>query len=259
MIIAIVNHKGGVGKTTTAASLGTALTEHGHRVLLVDLDPQASLTVTFADNQPHPKTIYHGLLEEGVNLHDTIVPIRDRFALIPANRDLAAADLLLAQEPAGELYLRRALAPLTPAYDMILIDCPPNLAKLTINALVAADRVLIPLTCSFLSLKPLGQLLDTIEQVKARFNPSLEILGFLLTRFSRTTVHAAEVEERVREMFKAKVFATVIGQSVRFEEAPAAGQTILEYEPSHPGAVAYRALAKEVIHRGKTSNVTKGR
>ena len=257
MIIAIVNHKGGVGKTTTAASLGAALQEHGRRVLLVDLDPQASLTVTFAD-QAHQKTIYHALLEEGVAVKDTIVPVRERLSLIPSGRDLAAADLLLAQEADGDLYLRRTLAPVTKAYDVILLDCPPNLAKLTINALVAADAALIPLSSSFLSLKPLGQLLDTIEQVKARRNPSLAILGFLLTRFSRTTLHAAEVEERVREMFKAKVFTTVIGQSVRFEEAPAVGQTILEYEPSHPGALAYRAVAKEVIHRGKTRNLTQG-
>jgi len=250
MILAIVNHKGGSTKTTTAATLAVALADFNKRtkVLLCDLDPQASLTATFGlDNNEHPKTLYHALLERGTKITDVKTHIRDRLDLVPANRNLAAGEvLLLRDDKEGDFYLRRALTPVRKEYAYILLDCPPNLGKLTINALVAADRVIIPVTCSFLAVKALGQLLDTIEQVRARLNPSLDIMGILLTRFSRT-LHAAEVERRIREIFKGQVFKTVIGHSVRFEEAPAAGKTILDYEPSHPGAVAYRAFAKEVL------------
>lgn len=250
MIIAVVNHKGGSTKTTTAATLAVALVELDQhaRVLLCDLDPQASLTATFGlDSTDHPKTIYHALLERGTGVTAARVPLRERLDLVPANRNLAAGEVLLLQEDDGDLYLRRALAPVQRHYDYILLDCPPNLGKVTINALVAAQRVIIPVTCSFLAVKALGQLFDTIDEVKARLNPSLAIMGILLTRFSRT-LHAAEVEKRLRDIFKAQVFRTVISHSVRFEEAPAVGQTILDYAPSHPGALAYRAFAHEVIH-----------
>jgi chromosome partitioning protein len=252
-IIAIVCHKGGVAKTTSAATLGVALAtdEPRRRVLLADLDFQASLTTSFGVNpEERGKTIYHALLEEGTQLTDVLVPVREGLDLAPANRDLAAAESLLLQEQDGDLYLRQALAPARDQYDYLLLDCPPNLGRLTINALVAANYVLIPVNPSFLAVKALGQLMQTITLVQERRNPSLALMGILLTRVNRT-LHAAEVETRVRHIFPNHVFTTTISQSVRFEEAPAAGKTILDYDPFHPGALAYRALAKEIITYGQ--------
>ncbi len=250
MIIAVVNHKGGSTKTTSTATLAVALAElQPHiRVLAVDCDPQASLTATFGlEAEDRPKTLYHALLEQGTGVTDVLVPVRERVDLVPANRNLAAAEVLLLNDEQGNLALRQALASVYAQYAYIVLDCPPSLGKLTINALAAADKIIIPVTCSFLAVKALGQLLDTIEEVQRQLNPSLTIMGLLLTRLSRT-LHAAEVEKRLRQIFPSQVFDTVIGHSVRFEEAPAAGQTILEYAPDHPGALAYRAFAHEVLH-----------
>lgn len=248
--LAISNHKGGTGKTTSCASLAVALTEFGKKVLSIDLDPQASLSLSLGvDGNRLQKTIYNALLERGVSLKDIIVGVRKFIDLAPANRDLAAAEIILAQETGGELLLADTLKNSKNKYDYTLIDCPPSLGRLTINALAAADWVLIPVNSSFLAIKPLGQLLETIHTVKERLNPKLQILGILLTQFNSRTLHASEVEERVRQIFKDQVFKSVITRSVRFEEAPVQGKTILEYSSAHKGATGYREFAKEVIKR----------
>ncbi len=254
-ILAVANHKGGSTKTTTTATLAVALAEQNKRVLACDLDSQASLTATFglesSEIEQQRKTLYHALLDEDTSIGDVTVGMRERVDLVPSSRNLAAGEVLLLHDEDGDLSLHHALASVRTVYDYILLDCPPSLGKLTINALAAADYVIIPVTCSFLTVKALGQLLDTIEQVKTKLNPLLRIMGILLTR-STHTLHAAEVEKRVRDIFTDQVFTTVIGQSVRFEEAPAAGQTILDYETSHPGAQAYRTFAKEVLRYEET-------
>jgi chromosome partitioning protein len=248
-VLAIACHKGGTAKTTSTATLAVALAQEGQRVLACDLDHQAALTTTFGIQADQgQRTVYHALLQEGIGLAQVIVPVGECLDLAPSHRDLAAGEVLMQQAgDDGDLYLREALAPLRDQYDYILMDCPPNLGKLTINALVSADRVIIPVNPSFLAVRALGQLLETIELVRARRNPSLAIMGILLTRVSRT-LHAAEVEARLRQMFPDQVFSTAIGQSVRFEEAPVTGKTILDYEPWHPGALAYRAVAKEILN-----------
>lgn len=250
-VIAISNHKGGTTKTTSCACLGVALTELGRRVLALDLDPQAGLSSSLGvDIQNLKKTIYNAMLEEGISLEDILVKPREGLDLAPASRDLAAAEVILAQETGGEAVLSEILRKTKEKYDYILIDCPPSLGKLTVNALVAADEVIIPLTCSFLAIKPLGQLLDTIETVKQRLNPNLRICGVLLAKFDSRTLHAKEIVERIRRIFKDQVFNTVVSRSVRFEEAPVRGETILEYASNHKGASQYRQFAKEVENHG---------
>jgi len=259
-IIAISNHKGGTGKTTTCANLGVALTEMNKRVLAIDLDPQASLSVSLGINTNSlEKTIYNALLERGFKVENAIIKARENLDLLPSNRELAAAEVILIQETGGELVLRKMLEKIQNSYDYILIDCPPNLGKLTINALVASDEVIIPVSCSFLDIRALGQLLETVETIKERLNPYLDICGILLTKFTTRTLHSLEVAKRVREIFKNKVFKTTICNSVRFKEAPVRGETILEYVPTHKGAMQYRSLAKEVIKVGKKSTATKSK
>lgn len=250
-ILTIANHKGGTAKTTTCANLSVALTELGKKVLAVDLDPQAGLSTSLgADVTNLEKNVYHAMLEKNTNLADVLVRVRENLDLAPAGRDLAAAEMVLVTEANGELALTTALRGVKDKYDFILLDCPPSLGKLTINALVAADEVIIPVQCSFLAVRPLGQLLDTISLVREKLNSNLKIGGILLTRFDSRTLHAKEVVERIREIFKDKVFNTVVSASVRFDEAPVRGESILEYAKDHKGAAAYRELTKEVISRG---------
>lgn len=255
-IIAISNHKGGTAKTTTCASIAAAIGELGQGpVLVVDCDPTGALTTSFKVHpKPGEKTVYHALLERGTSLRSTIRKVNDRLHLVPAERDLAAAEILLIQQPGGEFALQKALREVEAEYPYVLLDCPPNLGKLTVNALAAADGVLIPLTPAYLSLNPMAHLMETIETVRERLNPSLRLLGLLLTQFNRRMLHAVEVEERLRSTYPGLVFEQVIAPSVRFQEAPAGGVTILEYEPNHPGAAAYRAVAKELIHRAQATN-----
>jgi chromosome partitioning protein len=261
LVIALANHKGGTAKTTTCASLGVALLELGyHPILLVDCDPTGALSASFGVfPTPEEKTIYHAMLERGTSLKRVTRSLRNGLDLAPASRDLSAAELLLPQEAAGDVMLRQTLQPVREVYPFILLDCPPNLGPLTINALTAADGVLIPLTPAYLSLNPLQQLFDTIEAVRTRLNPTLQLWGLLLTQFNRNTLHAQEVEERLRALYPALLLPQVIGQSVRFQEAPAGAQTILDYQPSHPGARAYRDVAKEVIRRAQAHSTPLGR
>ena len=246
-IISVANQRGGVGKTTTVLNLGSALDKEGQRVLLVDLDPQAALTTSLrpSEYQP-PKTVYELLLSQ-CSVSQALSRRRSGPDLIPASIDLAAAELELASEMGRERVLADALAPVADKYDFIVIDCPPSLGLLTVNALVAAREVLVPLQCEYLAMRALSLLLRTIERVKSRLNPSLELAGILVTMYDRRTLHAQEVLQEARKAFGEKVFPVVIGSSVRFKESPADGLSILDYARTHDGARAYRELAKEVL------------
>ncbi len=239
-VVALCNQKGGVGKTTSTINLGAALTEYGRRVLLVDFDPQGALSVGLGV-QPHQldRTVYDVLLK-------TNVPGMD---LVPSNIDLSAAEVQLVNEVAREQTLARALTPALPDYDLVLIDCQPSLGLLTVNALTAADEVVIPLECEFFSLRGVALLIDTIEKVRERLNPRLHIAGILATMYDSRTVHGREVFARVVEAFGDTVFDTVITRTVRFPETTVAGEPITTWAPSSSGAQQYRALAKEVLAR----------
>jgi chromosome partitioning protein len=248
-IIAMCNQKGGVGKTTSTINLGAALAEQGRRVLLVDLDPQGALSVGLGvPAQQMERTVYNALMERNTSLADvrvsTGVPGMD---LVPSNIDLSAAEVQLVSEVAREQTLMRVLGPVRQQYDYVLIDCQPSLGLLTVNALTAAEGVIIPLECEFFSLRGVALLVDTIDKVKERLNPSLEIDGILATMYDSRTVHCREVFSRVVEAFGDTVFQTVIQRTVRFPETTVAGQPITTWAPSSSGAAAYRDLAKEVI------------
>ena len=250
-VVALCNQKGGVGKTTSTINLGAALTEYGRRVLLLDFDPQGALSVGLGV-QPHQldRTIYDVLMESSVTLDDVLlktnIPGMD---LVPSNIDLSAAEVQLVNEVAREQTLARALAPALPDYDLVLIDCQPSLGLLTVNALTAADEVVIPLECEFFSLRGVALLIDTIEKVRERLNPRLHIAGILATMYDSRTVHGREVFARVVEAFGDTVFDTVITRTVRFPETTVAGEPITTWAPSSSGAQQYRALAKEVLAR----------
>ncbi|MEO7262500.1 MAG: ParA family protein [Jatrophihabitantaceae bacterium] len=251
-VIALCNQKGGVGKTTSTINLGAALTEFGRRVLLVDFDPQGALSVGLGV-QPHQleRTTYNLLMEPrsvGVDevLLKTGVPGMD---LLPSNIDLSAAEVQLVNEVAREQTLARTLAPLRNDYDFVLIDCQPSLGLLTVNALTAANGVIIPLECEFFSLRGVALLIDTIDKVQQRLNPNLRLEGILATMYDGRTLHGREVYSRVLEAFGDKVFDTVISRTVRFPETTVAGEPITTWAPTSNGAVAYRELAMEVLSR----------
>jgi chromosome partitioning protein len=248
-VIALANQKGGVGKTTTAINLGAALVEHGKRVLLVDMDPQGALSVGLGLNPlALDQTVYNLLMEPKRDAALIITSTKvDQLDLLPSNIDLAAAEVLLVGEVAREQALARVLRPLRKRYDFLLIDCPPSLGLLTVNALTAADSVLVPLECEYFALRGMALLIDTISKITERLNPNLEILGILATMYDARTVHGREVLGRVEDAFGDRVFQAVIGKTIRFAEAPVAGESILTYAADSPGAAAYRELAKEVL------------
>jgi chromosome partitioning protein len=250
-VLALCNQKGGVGKTTSTINLGAALTEFGRRVLLVDFDPQGALSVGLGIH-PHQleHTIYNAIMEKHVEVEDAIMRTRvPDMDLLPSNIDLSAAEVQLVAEVGREHTLVRILRSLIPYYDYILIDCQPSLGLLTVNALAAADGVLIPLECEFFSLRGVALLIDTIEKVKERLNPKLEITGILATMYDPRTLHSREVMARVVEAFGDIVFDTVINRTVRFPETTVAGEPITVWAPRSSGAKAYRDLAREVIAR----------
>ncbi len=250
-IVALCNQKGGVGKTTSTINLGAALAEFGRRVLLVDFDPQGALSVGLGV-QPHQldRTAYNLLMERGVSVDDillkTSVPGMD---LLPSNIDLSAAEVQLVGEVAREQTLSRVMTPIVEDYDFVLIDCQPSLGLLTVNALTAADEVIVPLECEFFSLRGVALLIDTIEKVRERLNPRLKLAGILATMYDGRTLHGREVFARVVEAFGDSVFDTVISRTVRFPETTVAGEPITSWAPTSAGATAYRNLAREVLAR----------
>src|SRR5262245_37698654 len=250
-ILALCNQKGGVGKTTSTINLGAALAEYGRRVLLVDFDPQGALSVGLGIPAHRlEQTIYNVLIERSVGIHDVVIPTGvDDVDLLPSNIDLSAAEVQLVSEVGREHTLVRTLRPVIPDYDYILIDCQPSLGLLTVNALAAADGVLIPLECEYFSMRGVALLTDTIEKVRERLNPKLEITGILPTMYDPRTVHSREVMARVVERFGDIVFDAVINRTVRFPETTVAGAPITVWAPRSAGAKAYRLLAREVIAR----------
>jgi chromosome partitioning protein len=254
IVIVIANQKGGVGKTTTAINLGSALNELGQRVLLVDLDPQSALSAGLGvDSYQLDETIYDVLVDSRVTMQSIIRSVRANLDVAPSNIDLAAAEVELISAIGREYIFKEALAPVRGNYDYILVDSPPSLGLLTVNALTAADEVIIPLQCEYLALRGMRSLLETIEKVRAKLNPHLEIRGILGTMFNSRTLHAQEVMDEIRSIFGDKVFDVVIKSSIRFAEAPVVHQSLLEYEPRHEGAMAYRKLAEVIVNGEKTS------
>lgn len=250
-VIAMCNQKGGVGKTTTTINLGAALVELGYKVLLVDFDPQGSLSVGLGVN-PHnlDRSIYNLLLSKDYSIDEVIrsssVPELD---ILPSNIDLSAAEVQLVSEVARELTLKRVLRPVINQYDFILIDCAPSLGLLTVNALTASEWVIMPLECEFFALRGIALLADTITKVAERLNPDLKVMGILGTMYDSRTIHGREVLERVVQAFGDEVFHTVIRRTVKFPETNVAGEPITTYATASPGAEAYRQLAREVLQR----------
>lgn len=246
--IAIANQKGGVGKTTTVVNLGVALAHLQKKTLVVDVDPQGALSIGMGlDSYGLDRTIYTALMNQDMVIQEIVHPVQAYLDLIPANIELAAAEIELIGEIRREFTLRRILEPLEPWYDFVLIDCPPSLGLLTINALCASHEVLIPMQCEYFAMRGLRLLLDSIDKVKARLNPDLGLTGILATMYSTGTVHAREVLEELRSVFGEKVFDVVIYKSIRFAEASVASQAIVEYASKHKGAIAYTGLAKTLI------------
>lgn len=250
-VLAMCNQKGGVGKTTSTINLGAALAEYGRRVLLVDFDPQGALSVGLGVH-PHQldQTIYNVIMEREVGVTDVVMHTTvEGMDLLPSNIDLSAAEVQLVAEVGREQTLGRVLYPVMKEYDFVLVDCQPSLGLLTVNALAAADGVVIPLECEFFSLRGVALLIDTIEKVRERLNPKLEISGILATMFDPRTLHSREVMARVVEAFGEVVFDSVINRTVRFPETTVAGEPITRWAPRSSGAKSYRELAREVIHR----------
>ena len=250
-VLAVCNQKGGVGKTTTTINLGASLAEYGRRVLLVDGDPQGALSVGLGLNpMTFDLTLYDLLMRGDVESADAVSKTNvDGLDLLPSNIDLSAAEVRLVSEVGREHALARALKPLLPNYDVVLIDCQPSLGLLTVNALSAADGVLVPLECEYFALRGVALLMETIEKVHDRLNDKLELAGILATMHDGRTLHGRQVLERVIEAFPDHVFHTVISRTVRFPETTAAGEPITSYASSSAGAGAYRALARELLAR----------
>ena len=250
-VVSMVNQKGGVGKTTTTINLGAALAEYGRKVLLVDFDPQGSLSVGLGLN-PHEMdlTVYNALMQREVSIADVIVgsgvPGMD---LVPSNIDLAAAEVQLVNEVAREQTLQRVLGPVLKDYDFVLIDCQPSLGLLTVNALTASNGVIVPLECEYFALRGVALLKTTIDKVQERLNPNLEIDGVLGTMFDTRTLHGREVMDRLVEAWGDQVFHTVIRRTVKFSDSTVAGEPITSYAGKSTGADAYRQLAREVLDR----------
>jgi chromosome partitioning protein len=251
LVIAMCNQKGGVGKTTSTINLGAAMAEYGRRVLLVDFDPQGSLSVGLGVNPLElDLTIYNLLMDRHTSVDDVLLKTNVvGMDLIPSNIDLSAAEVQLVTEVAREQALMRVLMPVMRDYDIVLIDCQPSLGLLTINALTVAHSVIVPLECEFFALRGVALLTDTIEKVQDRLNPQLRLEGILATMYDARTVHSREVLQRVVEAFGDEVFHTVIGRTVRFPETTVAGEPITTYASASTGASAYRQLAREVLAR----------
>jgi chromosome partitioning protein len=255
-VIAITNQKGGVGKTTTTINLGAALAEKENYTLLIDADPQGALSIaTGLPAYDLEFTLYSILTDTRIPIAAVTHHIRPHLDLIPSNIDLASAELQLVAMMGREYVLRDAIAQIRDKYNFILIDCPPSLGLLTVNALAAADEILVPLQCEFLAMRGLDALIDVVARVQRRLNPNLRMLGIVPTMYNPRRTHSREVLERVRATYPNKLLNVTIKESVRFAEAPAQRRTIFELDKNSDGAEAYRALA-EVILNARSEQTT---
>lgn len=251
-IIAIANQKGGVGKTTTSINLSAALAEEGKRILVVDIDPQGNCTSGFGiDKNNQENTVYELLLDDCSINECMIRDVMERIDLIASNVNLAAAEIELIGIPRKEYILRDALDYIKDDYDFIIMDCPPSLNVLTVNAMAAADSVIVPIQCEYYALEGLSQLIHTINLVKTRLNRKLDIEGIVFTMFDARTNLSAQVVENVKQHVEQHIYETVIPRNIRLAEAPSYGEPITVYDKKSSGAAAYRALAKEVILKNK--------
>src|SRR6266516_6761942 len=259
-IVALANQKGGVGKTTTAVNLGAALAELGHRILLIDLDPQANATSSFGLQGTDGISLYDPLLG-GASITEKILPTRrDGLFIVPADIDLAGAEVEIARMENHLTRLAETLKPLQAddTFDFILLDCPPSLGILMTNALAAADEILTPIQCEYFALEGLVKIVRVVEQVRdSGANDQIEIGGIVMTMFDRRTNLSGQVVDEVRQHFGSRVYNTVIPRTVRLSEAPSFGKSILEYDPGGAGAGAYRALAREFIKRHAPSAIAR--
>jgi chromosome partitioning protein len=249
-VLAVVNQKGGVGKTTTTVNLAAALAQAGRRVLLVDVDPQGNATMgSGIDKRTLARTVYHALLGLGELSSIRVRAERAGYDLVPANRELAGAEVELVELPSRETRLKAALERVAADYDYILIDCPPSLSLLTVNALAAAHRVLVPMQCEYYALEGLSDLVGTIKRVRANLNPALDIAGLLRTMYDPRNTLSQQVSRELEAHFGDKVFRTLVPRNVRLAEAPSYGVPAVLWDPSSKGAQAYMALAGEVLER----------
>ncbi len=258
-IIAVANQKGGVGKTTTAVNLSAALTLSGKRVLLVDLDSQGNATSGCGLEKEELKATVYDVLLGNLKTHEAIFPTSlNEMHILPANGDLIGAEVELIGEEKREYFLKQSLAQISEEYHYIIIDCPPSLGLLTVNALTAARGVIVPLQCEFYAMEGLSQLLRTIRLIKQSINPSLQITGILLTMFDVRNSISHQVREEVCRHFRDRVFRTVINRNVRLSEAPSFGKNIFEYDRRCVGAQGYQKLAEELIKKGGSRVQKKG-
>lgn len=250
-VIGIINQKGGVGKSTTAINLSAALGEMGKQVLLIDLDPQGNCSSGLGIEKGLIRQCIYDVLLNDAPLEEVIIPdVAEGLDVAPATINLAGAEVELVSEMARENRLKDAIGSMRGKYDFVIIDCPPALGLLTVNAMVAADKLLIPIQCEFYALEGVTKLLESMKRVKSRLNPSLDIYGILLTMYDSRTILSKQVADEVRDYFGRLVFSTPIPRTVKLSEAPSFGQPITQYDPRGRGSLSYIELAKEVIARG---------